>query len=109
MRLISCARALCALLLMGLGLLASAPAQAVLPQYFFQDSQTEPIAGLLGGGIGDIAWSGRYLWVATTSGVARLDPSQNSGLDEADWVTYTELNGIAHGGISALDAAGDTV
>ena len=109
MRLISCAPVRRALLVVGLWLLASAPVHAVLPQRFFQDSQTEPIAGLLGAGIGDIAWSGRYLWVATASGLARLDPSQKSGLDDADWATYTELNGIARGGISALDAAGDTV
>jgi hypothetical protein len=97
------------LLFAGIWLLASVPAQAALPQHFFQDPQTEPIQGLLGAGIGDIVWSGRYLWVATESGVARLDPSQGSGMDEADWVTYTELNGIGRGGLSALDAAGDTV
>lgn len=97
------------LLLGGVWLLASPPVQAVLPQHFNQNPESEPIEGLIGAGIGDIEWSGRYLWVATESGVARLDPAQHSGLDEADWVTYTERNGIGRGGPSALDVSGDTV
>ena len=52
---------------------------------------------------------GRYLWVGTESGVARLDPGQSSGLNSTDWVTFTEFNGLGRGAISALDAIGDTV
>ena len=84
-------------------------AQAALPQRFHQDQVIEPIRGLVGASIGDIVWSGRYLWVGTESGLARLDPSQASGLEVGDWVTYTERNGIGRGGISALAAVGDTV
>ena len=83
------------------------PGHAVRPQRFHQ--QSEPIRGLFGSEIGDVVWSGRYLWVGTESGVARLDPSLNTGLNASDWVTYTELNGLGRGAISALDAIGDTV
>ena len=41
--------------------------------------------------------------------MARLDPAQSSGLNSTDWVTFTELNGLGRGAISALDAVGDTV
>ena len=84
-----------------------APGHALRPQRFHQAS--EPIRGLFGTSIGDIVWSGRYLWVGTESGVARLDPAQGSGLNSTDWVTFTELNGLGRGAISALDAVGDTV
>ena len=83
------------------------PSHALRPQRFHQAS--EPIRGLFGTSIGDIVWSGRYLWVGTESGVARLDPAQGSGLNSTDWVTFTELNGLGRGAISALDAVGDTV
>ena len=83
------------------------PGHAVRPQRFHQ--QSEPIRGLFGSEIGDVVWSGRYLWVGTESGVARLDPSLNTGLNASDWVTYTERNGLGRGAISALDAIGDTV
>ena len=83
------------------------PGHALRPQRFHQAS--EPIRGLFGTSIGDIVWSGRYLWVGTESGVARLDPAQSSGLNSTDWVTFTELNGLGRGAISALDAVGDTV
>ncbi len=83
------------------------PGHALRPQHFHQAS--EPIRGLFGTSIGDIVWSGRYLWVGTENGVARLDPAQSSGLNSADWVTFTELNGLGRGAISALDAVGDTV
>ena len=83
------------------------PGHALRPQRFHQAS--EPIRGLFGTSIGDIVWSGRYLWVGTESGVARLDPAQSSGLNATDWVTFTELNGLGRGAISALDAVGDTV
>ncbi len=80
------------------------------PQRFHQSAEpVEPISGLFGTEIGDIAWSGRYLWAATESGVARLDPDQASGTSVGDWVTFTALNGIGRGSISALDAVGDTV
>ena len=84
-----------------------APGHALRPQRFHQAS--EPIRGLFGTSIGDIVWSGRYLWVGTESGVARLDPAQSNGLNSTDWVTFTELNGLGRGAISALDAVGDTV
>ena len=83
------------------------PGYALRPQRFHQAS--DPIRGLFGTSIGDIVWSGRYLWVGTESGVARLDPAQSSGLKSTDWVTFTELNGLGRGAISALDAVGDTV
>ena len=37
------------------------------------------------------------------------DPAQSNGLNSTDWVTFTELNGLGRGAISALDAVGDTV
>ena len=83
------------------------PGHALRPQHFHQAA--EPIRGLFGTSIGDIVWSGRYLWVGTESGVARLDPAQSSGLNATDWVTFTEFNGLGRGAISALDAVGDTV
>ena len=95
--------ALCALCL------SEASVDAARPQRFHQDQVTEPVSGLLGSEIGDIAWSGRYLWVATENGLARLDPDQASGLLASDWVTFTELNGLGRGAISALDATGDIV
>ncbi len=83
------------------------PGHALRPQRFHQAS--EPIRGLFGTSIGDVVWSGRYLWVSTENGVARLNPAQNSGLNSTDWVTFTELNGLGRGAVSALDAVGDTV
>lgn len=97
---------LCSLSLLVLAL-HLAPGHALRPQRFHQAS--EPIRGLFGTSIGDVVWSGRYLWVGTESGVARLDPAQSSGLNSTDWVTFTELNGLGRGAISALDAVGDTV
>ncbi len=82
------------------------PGHALRPQRFHQAS--EPIRGLFGTSIGDVVWSGRYLWVGTESGVARLNPAQSSGLKATDWVTFTELNGLGRGAISALAAVGDT-
>ncbi len=87
-------------------LLTAATSQA-RPQRFHQNA--EPISGLFGTEIGDIVWSGRYLWAATEGGVARLDPTQASGAAASDWVTFTEFNGIGRGSISALDAVGDTI
>ena len=83
------------------------PGHALRPERFHQAA--EPIYGLFGTSIGDVVWSGRYLWVGTESGVARLDPGQSSGLNSTDWVTFTEFNGLGRGAISALDAVGDTV
>lgn len=94
----------CALLVLVLHLV---PGHALRPQHFHQAA--EPIRGILGTSIGDVVWSGRYLWVGTESGAARLDPAQSSGLNPTDWVTFTELNGLGRGAISALDAVGDTV
>ena len=80
------------------------------PQRFHQTAApTKPISGLFGTEIGDIVWSGRYLWAATESGVARLDPRQTTSTSASDWVTFTALNGLGRGSISALDAVGDTV
>ena len=94
----------CSLLVLALHL---SPGHALRPERFHQAA--EPIRGLFGTSIGDIVWSGRYLWVGTESGVARLDPAQSSGLNATDWVTFTEFNGLGRGAISALDATGDTV
>jgi hypothetical protein len=90
-----------------IGLLQAPSSHAARPQRFHQAAG--PIRGLFGSEIGDVVWSGRYLWVGTESGVARLDPSVNSGLNASDWITFTELNGLGRGAISALDAKGDTV
>ena len=87
--------------------LALSPSHALRPERFHQE--VEPIRGLFGTSIGDIVWSGRYLWVGTESGVARLNPAQSSGLNSTDWVTFTEFNGLGRGAISALAAVGDTV
>ena len=73
------------------------------------DEQLPPFQGLIGTSIGDVVWSGRYLWVATERGVSRLDPGQASGLDTGDWATFTEIQGIGRGPVSALAAVGDTV
>ena len=81
----------------------------ILPADTAWSQDTEPYPGLLGSEIGDIVWSGRYLWVATESGLARLDPNLASGLQDSAWVTFTEFNGLGHGSVSALDAVGDTV
>ena len=94
----------CSLLVLALHL---SPGYALRPEHFHQAA--EPIYGLFGTSIGDVVWSGRYLWVGTESGVARLDPGQSSGLNSTDWVTFTEFNGLGRGAISALDAVGDTV
>ena len=67
------------------------------------------MSGLIGSDIGDVRWSGRYLWVGTESGLARLELDRASGLDGGDWVTFTEANGLGRGAISALAASGDTV
>ena len=87
-----------------------ARADAAVPLRFHQDREmAEPFAGLVGTGIGDMKWSGRYLWVGTENGLARLDPNRASGLEGAHWVTFTEANGLGRGAVSALDAVGDTV
>ncbi len=67
------------------------------------------MSGLIGADIGDVRWSGRYLWVGTESGLARLELDRASGLDGGDWITFTEANGLGRGAISALAASGDTV
>ncbi len=88
-------------------LLASAAATAQEPA--LGRLAVAPIPGLIGAEIGDIRWSGRYLWVATESGLARLEPGRASGLLESDWVTFDARHGLARGSISALDARGDEV
>ena len=84
---------------------------SVLPLRIHQDDdeQLPPFTGLIGTSIGDVVWSGRYLWVATERGVSRLDPSQASGLDAGDWATFTEIQGLGLGSVSALAAVGNTV
>lgn len=90
-------------------LLFSCPAaQAALPLDLFQN-QTPAPHSLLGTEISDIKWGGRYLWVATERGLARLDPALNQGLSPADWVTYTQEQGLGRGAVSAVDVVGDTV
>ncbi|MEW6749930.1 MAG: FlgD immunoglobulin-like domain containing protein [Candidatus Latescibacterota bacterium] len=88
-------------------LLGAVPAPGVLPLGLLQE--TPAPAGLLGSEIGDIRWSGRYLWVATESGLARLEAGRQSGLQEADWVTFTQAQGLSRGAVAALAASGDTV
>ena len=84
------------------------PAQAVLPQSLYQGQNSAPHS-LLGTEISDIKWGGRYLWVATERGLARLDPRVSSGLLADEWVTFTEEQGLGRGAVSAVDAVGDTV
>ncbi|MSR81951.1 MAG: exo-alpha-sialidase, partial [Candidatus Latescibacteria bacterium] len=83
-------------------------AQAVLPLDLFQNQNPAPHS-LLGTEISDLKWSGRYLWVATERGLARLDPALSQGLSPANWVTYTQEQGLGRGAVSAVDAVGDTV
>jgi len=80
-----------------------------LPQRAQTDDPVPPLSGLVGTGIGDVVWSGRYLWVATERGLAQWDPRRGHGLDATHWVTFTEANGLGHGAVSAMDAVGDTV
>lgn len=80
-----------------------------LPQRIHQDESPQPLSGLVGTGIGDVIWSGRYLWVATERGLAQWDPRRGDGLDPTHWVTFTEANGLGQGAVSAMDAVGDTV
>ena len=83
-------------------------APGLLPQIPHQDT-VPPVSGLLGTDIGDIVWSGRYLWIATERGLARLDPTRGNGRTDSDWVTFTEAHGLGRGAVSALAASGDTV
>ena len=101
----------CLILLAHLGLLLSPQiVQAASPQRLSQDEdEILPIAGLLAADVGKMTWGGRYLWVATEGGLARLDPSEKSGKNEEDWVTFNRTHGMARGSISALAASGDTV
>ncbi|MEE3232552.1 MAG: hypothetical protein VX294_00165 [Candidatus Latescibacterota bacterium] len=87
-------------------LLLTVSSQAI-PMRYHQDS--DPIDSFFGTEIGDIVWSGKYLWVATENGVARLDPTKADGTSPVDWVTFTQNNGMGRGSVSALDAIGDTV
>ena len=90
-----------------IGLLQAPSSHAARPPRFHQAAG--PIRGLFGSEIGDVVWSGRYLWVATERGLARWDPGVGNGLSPEDWITYTEANGLGHGSVSALAASGDTV
>ncbi len=83
-------------------------APSLLPQTPHQEA-VPPVPGLLGTKIGDIVWSGRYLWIVTEHGLARLDPKDSNGLKDSDWVTFTEAHGLGRGAVSALAASGDTV
>lgn len=83
-------------------------APSLLPQTPHQEA-VPPVPGLLGTDIGDIVWSGRYLWIATERGLARHDPTDSNGLRDSDWVTFTEAHGLGRGAVSALAASGDTV
>ncbi|HJP31400.1 MAG TPA: FlgD immunoglobulin-like domain containing protein [Candidatus Latescibacteria bacterium] len=84
-------------------------AEAALPTGFHQDQSSQPLTGLVGTSITDVVFSGRFLWVATERGLARLDPATGSGLVQDDWLTFTEANGLGRGSVSALAASGDTV
>ena len=95
-------------LCLGALLLAAAPVQGAVPAGFQQDAEPPP-AGLIGSSITDVVWSGRYLWVSTERGLARLDPARGDGLEAGHWVTFTEEHGLGRGAVSALAAHGDTV
>jgi len=82
---------------------------AAVPTRFHQDQSAPALSGLVGTNITDVVWSGRYLWVATERGLARLDPAVGAGLSPEDWITFTEANGMGRGSVSALAASGDTV
>ena len=101
--------ALCLLVLTGAPMVPAAAEISSLPQHYYQDETTPPLSGLVGTGIGDVVWSGRYLWVATERGLARWDPARGDGLSASHWLTFTEDNGLGQGAVSALDAVGDTV
>jgi hypothetical protein len=88
-------------------LLSLTVAGQTIPMRYHQNA--DPIDSFFGTEIGDVVWSGKYLWVATENGVARLDPAKADGKSSADWVTFTQNNGIGRGSVSALDAIGDTV
>ena len=90
------------------GALSLQAAAGLLPQTPHQET-VPPVPGLLGTDIGDIVWSGRYLWIATERGLARLDPTRSNGRTDSDWVTFTEAHGLGRGAVSALAASGDTV
>jgi len=93
----------------GVGESWAGPSLLPLRAHQDDDAQLPPFRGLIGTSIGDVVWSGRYLWVATERGVSRLDPSQASGLATGDWATFTEIQGLGRGSVSALAAVGDTV
>ena len=97
-----------ALAIASVGALSLQAAPGLLPQIPHQDA-VPPVPGLLGTDIGDIVWSGRYLWIATERGLARLDPTRSNGRTDSDRVTFTEAHGLGHGAVSALAASGDTV
>ena len=90
-------------------LLASTPVRGAVPAGFLQDAVPPPTTGMLGSSVTDVVWSGRYLWVSTERGLARLDRSRGEGFEAGDWVTFTEENGLGRGAVSALAAHGDTV
>ena len=90
-------------------LLASTPVRGAVPAGFLQDAEPPPTTGMLGSSITDVVWSGRYLWVSTERGLARLDRTRGEGFEAGDWVTFTEENGLGRGAVSALAAHGDTV
>jgi len=81
---------------------------AALPLDLIQNPPPAP-RSLLGTEIADLKWSGRYLWAATERGLARLDPAQSQGFSPAEWVTFTQEQGLGRGEVSAVDAVGDTV
>lgn len=90
-------------------LLVSTPGRGAVPAGYLQDAEPPPTTGMLGSSITDVVWSGRYLWVSTERGLARLDPSRGDGLEAGHWVTFTEEHGLGRGAVSALAAHGDTV
>lgn len=97
------------ILLLALSALPTQTADAAVPTRFHQDQTTPALTGLVGTNITDVIWSGRYLWVSTERGLARLDPEMGEGLSPEDWITFTEANGLGRGSVSALAASGDTV
>ena len=75
-------------LLLALTMAPALPAAAVTPQHFSQDDSIAARPGLVAADVGEVVWSGQYLWVATAAGLARLDTLQHDGRSEDDWVTF---------------------
>ncbi len=61
-----------------------------------QTTAAAPLPGLRSNSVGDIVVHNGEVWLGTGSGLAR---SNDAGVT---WVTYTQAQGLPHGGVSAL-------